>query len=158
MKQLVVFYSRTGATKALALSIAKTLGCDCEEIIDTKNRAGIIGYLRSGMEATLKKASEIELINKHPKDYSTIIIGTPVWALDMSSPIREYIQQNKEHFKNVAFFCTMGGSGGEKTVENMSKLAGKEPVAQLILRQSEVMRMTYANKLNEFTNKIKEIK
>ena len=38
-KILVVYYSRTGMTKKLALSIVDILGADGEEIIDTKKRA-----------------------------------------------------------------------------------------------------------------------
>ncbi|MEI8008008.1 MAG: hypothetical protein WCI00_00755 [bacterium] len=38
-KILVVYYSRTGMTKKLALSITDMLGADSEEIIDTKKRA-----------------------------------------------------------------------------------------------------------------------
>ena len=39
MKSLVVFYSRTGATKLVGESLAEMLDCDSEELFDTKNEA-----------------------------------------------------------------------------------------------------------------------
>jgi flavodoxin len=41
-KILVVYYSRTGMTKKLANSIANLLFADIEEIVDTKNRSGLM--------------------------------------------------------------------------------------------------------------------
>jgi flavodoxin len=43
-KVLVVYYSRTGATRTLAEALAKALQADIEPIIDRKNRSGIFGY------------------------------------------------------------------------------------------------------------------
>jgi flavodoxin len=45
MKALVVFYSRTGATKQVAEALAESLNCDSEELIDTKKRGGPLGFL-----------------------------------------------------------------------------------------------------------------
>ena len=41
-KTLVLYYSRTGTTKKLATFIGDVLGADVEEIIDTKNRSGVM--------------------------------------------------------------------------------------------------------------------
>jgi flavodoxin len=41
-KNLVVYYSRTGVTKKLALSIANMLDANREEIVDMKKRSGVI--------------------------------------------------------------------------------------------------------------------
>ena len=100
MKALVVFYSRTGATKKVAVEIAESLKCDIEEIIDLHNRKGAIGYLKSGMHATLKKPAKIKKSRKNPASYGTVIIGTPIWSFNVSSPVRAYLMQNKGKIKN----------------------------------------------------------
>ena len=41
-----------------------------------------------------------------------IILGTPVWAHNMCSPMRSYITAQKERFRAIAVLCTQGGSGG----------------------------------------------
>jgi len=110
MKTLVVYYSRTGTTRKVAEAIAGILRCDIEEVVDTKKRSGILGWLRSGRDAGSKKLTTIEKIKMHPNLYDVVIIGTPVWNNKMSTPIRTYISEYREHFKEVAFFCTQDGS------------------------------------------------
>jgi hypothetical protein len=73
----------------------------------------------------------------------------------MSTPIRTYISENKDKFKNVAFFCTEGGSGGEKCFENMSVLCDKEPVATLELNKDEIKEGIHIKKIKEYVDKIK---
>ncbi|MDD5649900.1 MAG: flavodoxin [Candidatus Nanoarchaeia archaeon] len=153
MKILVVYYSRTGTTKTVAEEIKKELNCDIDEITDDVDRKGPIGYLLSGKEATLKQLTKIKT-KKDPSKYELIIIGTPVWSFTMSTPIRSYISKYKEKFKNVAFFCTLSGSGSEKTLKDMEILSKKFTKHKLSLKTLDVKNNNYEEKLKKF---IKEI-
>ncbi|MEA2036667.1 MAG: flavodoxin [Nanoarchaeota archaeon] len=155
MKCLVVYYSRTGVTKEVGDKIANSLGCDVEEVKSAKNRKGVIGYLLSGKEAMKKTPANIEKVKKDSASYDMVIVGTPVWAWNMSSPIRMYLRVNKDRIKKVAFFCTQGGSGAEKTFLEMGKIIGSNPVATLDLKTVEVKKEDYSSKVNEFTSKFK---
>ena len=66
MKILVVYYSRTGNTRKVAEEIENTLNCDIEEIIDTKNRSGLLNYITSGFQASRKKLTTLENIKNDP--------------------------------------------------------------------------------------------
>jgi flavodoxin len=156
MSILIIFYSRTGTTKKVANLIAENLNCDSEEIFDTKNRKGFFGYIKSAIDAIRKKLTTLEEINKNPESYDLIGIGTPIWASNMSTPIRTYIVENKEKFKKVAFFCTEGGRGGEKCFERMAKLCDKDPVATLEIKTKEIKKETHLEKIEEFKNKLKK--
>jgi flavodoxin len=149
MKTLLVFYSRTGTTKKLAQEISKNLKCDVEEIFDTKNREGIFGYLKSGRDASLKKFTKIEKTKKNPAKYDLVVIGTPVWVGNMSTPIRTYIYQNRDNFKKIAFFCTFGGSGAEKTFRDMENICNKKPIATLQLKTKQLISNNFGE-LKEF--------
>lgn len=59
MKTLVVFYSRTGNTKKMAKILAKELHADIDEIVDLKNRKGILGYIFSGRDAMKQLKTKI---------------------------------------------------------------------------------------------------
>jgi flavodoxin len=155
MKALVVFYSRTGMTKKIANAISASLDADIEEIEDVKSRRGVIGFLKSGREATLKKLADIRETKKNPSVYDIAIIGTPVWAANISSPVRTYLSQNNGRFKRVAFFCTMGGSGDSRPFKEMETVCGLKPVALLALKTEEVSKGAYAKKVEEFVYKIR---
>lgn len=154
MKSLVVYYSRTGVTKKVAEQIAKNLKSDIEEIIDTKDRSGPVGYLIAGRDAATKKLTKIQPIKNNPSEYDIIFIGTPVWVGNMSTAIRTYIHENKDKFKKVVFFCTQGGAGAEKTFNHMQELCNKTPISTLTLLTKEISNNAYTEKVKKFTNKI----
>lgn len=161
-KTLIVFYSRTGTTKKVAWKIlelfkSRKINCDIEEIIDTKDRSGAIGYLFAGKDATLKSLTRIKKTKINLNKYDLIVIGTPVWAFTMSTPIRTYISQNKASMKKsswVAFFCTQGGSGSERTFKAMEELCGKKPISVLEMTTKEVMQNLSGKKVEMFVEKI----
>ncbi|MFX0188685.1 MAG: flavodoxin family protein [Candidatus Hodarchaeota archaeon] len=155
MTSLVIFYSRTGTTKRVANTVSEKLSCDCEEIFDTKNRLGFFGWLRSGKDAMMKKLTILKEINKNPESYDLIIIGTPIWSSNMSTPIRTYITDNKDKLKNVAFFCTEGSRGGEKCFKKMAILCDKEPVATLEIKKKDIKKEIHLDKINAFIQEIK---
>ncbi|MBU2540843.1 MAG: hypothetical protein KJ593_02975 [Candidatus Omnitrophica bacterium] len=156
MKPLVVFYSRTGITKQVAEDISNVLGCDDEEIIDTKDRSGAKGYVIAGKDAVMKKGTVIEEVKKDPASYDLVIIGTPVWGFTMACAIRTYIEQKKEALKRVAFFITQGSAGGKKTLQDMEKLCGQKPVALMEVLEKEVKRGQAFDKVKEFVDEIKK--
>lgn len=154
MKCLVVYYSRKGTTKKIGELISNELNCDFEEIYDTKKRSGILGFLRSGKDATLGKLTVIKKIEKNPEVYELIILGTPVWNRRVSSPIRTYIAENKSKFRNVAFFCTEGKKGGKRTFELMANLCDKTPISTLELTKKGIKKGLLNEEITKFTREI----
>ena len=149
-KILVACYSRTQTTKKLAEELAQKLGADIEEIKDTVDRSGGMGYLLSGKDATLRKLTTLEKTEKNPREYDLVIIGTPIWSWNMSVPIRTYHTEHKGEFPKVAFFCTMGGSGEKRAFAEMSEIIGKKPVATLAMKTVEVVKATAREKIDSF--------
>lgn len=157
MKTLIVYYSRTGTTRKIAENISKALNADIEEIIDLKNRKGIIGYIMAGRDAMKNRLTRIKPIDKKPSKYDLIIIGSPVWAWSLSAPVRTYVHQNKPYMKGkkFAYFCTMGGSGFEKLFAQLEELTGQRSIATLTLTTKEVVKNQYKEKVKDFVEKIK---
>jgi flavodoxin len=155
LKILIVFYSRTGTTKKLAEEISKCIeNCEVEEIFDTQKREGTAGYLASGKDAVLKKKARIKETKKNPADFDLVIIGTPVWVLTMSSPIRTYIIKNKNRFKRIALFCTMGSMGEDNTFMDMEKLCDKKAMATCAIKTGEVVNNDFADEIRDFIDEI----
>ena len=155
MKALVVYYSRTGHTGKVAAELAKELQCDKEEIVDTVNRSGPIGWLQSGRQASSNAMTKLKPMEKDPAQYDIVIIGTPVWAANVSTPARTYIAENKAKFKKVAFFLTLGSRGAEATLKNMTELSGKTPAGTLAITAKDLSSGAYADSVKKFAAELK---
>lgn len=137
-KDLVVYFSRSGRTRRLAESLARAFGADVDEIRERRDRAGILGYLRSGYEAV--KGVEPRLLPPvcDPRDYRRVIIGGPVWGGHACSPVRAWLVRHRRALREVAFFCTYGGSGAEHALDEMARLAGRPPRTTLAVLARDV--------------------
>ena len=149
-KTLLVYYSRTGTTRAVAEAISAALPCDVEEIIDTKNRLGILGYLRSGFDAFFERPSTLKPTRYNPTDYDLVIVGTPVWNASLSAPVRTYLTTHKGKPKKVAFFCTYGGSGSRRVLGQMADASGVKAIDVLDVREGEVKRGEHVPRVRSF--------
>ena len=154
MRVLIVYYSRTGTTKKVAEILKQKLNCDSEEIIDTKDRKGPMGYMLGGRDAMKEILTEIKPIEKNPADYDLVIIGTPDWASNMTPAIRTYITAQKDKLKKVAFLVTYSGSGLEKTLKRIGDLSGIQPTATLDFKTAEVAKNQTEEKINQFIAKL----
>ena len=152
MKTLLVYYSRTNVTKKIAEMIQKEINCDIEEITDNDKYAGKIGFMKGGMNASMGRTSKINPISKNPADYDLIIIGTPVWASNIATPVYTYLKKYEQDIKNVASFCTCMNSGFEKTLENISKVTGKEQISTMFLTSEDILNPD--EKINTFIQEI----
>lgn len=156
MKTLIIYYSRTGITKKVAEQLQGAFQADIEEVFDTIDRSGVKGYILSGRDASFNIAARIKEIKSNLKEYDLIIIGTPIWAFTMATPIRSLILQEKENFSKLAFFCTKGGEGEQKVFKHMKQLTAKEPLATLSLLSKEVLKEEISEKLDNFIQTVKE--
>ncbi|BDG02673.1 flavodoxin family protein [Anaeromyxobacter oryzae] len=152
---LVAHYSRSGRTRRIAEELAEALGADLEPIRDRTDRRGIVGYLRSGFESLLAASGPIERPAHDPGRYDLVVVGTPVWASGLSTPVRTWLWMEHDRLPRVAFFLTHGGSGAARVFGQMTRLAGK-PVATLALREGEIDRDRHAEKLAAFAAEVQQ--
>lgn len=153
MKSLVAFYSRTGNTKIVAEALAGALGADIEPIVsDTEGK----GMGRLVLETLLKTRARIGAIRNDPSSYDLIVVGTPIWAHNVSGPVRTYLEQNKNKFKSVAVFCTYGGSGSERALKTMEKLCGRPALGKLDVVERDIKSSEYIGNVERFAAKLLE--
>lgn len=158
MKTLVVFTSRTGYCRHLAMEIAEVLDADAEEVVDLKSRHGILGYISSRLDAWNGRPAEIvaPAPHKHPRHYGMVVIGTPVWAGRITPAIRTYLRRYAKHMVRVAFFVTLGASGPKAAFGQLAELAGRKPIATLSVRKLEMKSNAYLPKTTAFVDKVKK--
>jgi len=127
MKTLIVFYSRKGRTRAAAAALATELGADLEEIRERRARKGFLGFIRSGFEASTRRIVPILPLTKRLADYERVIIGTPVWAGSISSPVRSFLVAHAEELPEVGYLLTHGDRKNPyvRVMDEMDALVGK---------------------------------
>lgn len=149
-KILIVYYSVSGHTQQIAEAIAAKCGAHIEVIRAVRKHTGIFGYWRAARESVKKMLAAIKPVEKNPEDYDLVVIGTPVWVGKMSSPIRRYLQEHEHQFKRAAFFCTQGGTGGDRVLQEMADLCNKIPTANLIVSAKDFKSDGFQNKISVF--------
>ena len=138
MKTLVVYYSMSGNTEYVANKIKENLGADLLRLVPIKEypSKGFRKFLWGGKSAIMKDTPKLEEYEFNKEEYDTIVLGTPVWASNMTPPLRTFINDHKEELKekNIAVYACFLGSGGKETIESIKKLVGVESLkASLIL-------------------------
>jgi flavodoxin len=136
-KTLIVYHSRSGQTRRVAQALARRLDADIEEIRIVQPMHGWLGYALCALESLAELTPALRPMRKDPAGYDLVVIGTPVWFWNLSSPVRSWLEQHRPKHR-VAFFCTMGGSGSGRAFSTMTALAGREPVATLALIDREI--------------------
>lgn len=136
-KVLVIYYSDTGNTEKVAQHIANETAAVIEAIGTPVFGKGIWNYLKRAWYALRKKVISINDIKNDPAQFDLVIIGSPVWAGHVASPVRSYLMKYSCKISNIAFFVTLGGSGGEGAFKDMKDLSGLKPEAELIINQND---------------------
>lgn len=94
-KTLIIHFSKTGNTKAVCESLQKALGADIIEVKDISQ-----GKTKKGELPAIEPKS-IDLTN-----YSSVIIGSPIWGAQIAPAIKAVFKNNNFKGKKVALFTT----------------------------------------------------
>lgn len=124
-KALVVYFSCTGNTKAVAQKISKLTGADLYEIISTDPYTDEdLNYNNDNCRANKEMndpdarpaigSNAIDISN-----YDIVFIGYPIWWGTMPRIINTFLDTYDLSDKTVMPFCTSGGSGISKSVSDM---------------------------------------
>ena len=130
-KILVVYYSLSGNTARVARDIARLARADIEVLrdFDREPRLGFLGYVKAVMDALRGKPGRLGSVACEPRNYSLVIIGTPVWAGCMTPAVRAYLERFKADLTHVAFFVTSGNTNASKVVLPMEAIVGHKAEA-----------------------------
>jgi flavodoxin len=154
VKSLVVYYSRTGNAKFVAETIAAELGSDIEEIVDLKNRAGKIGWISAGRDASGGKQTKIAPTKKVAADYDLLIIGTPIWAWSPTPAIKTYVGKNDLTGKKVALFFTFDSNLRQAVEKTKALMPNSIFVGELALTKALDNKAESEKKISAWCNSL----
>jgi len=117
MATIILYYSHSGKTKALAEKQAAETGADIFEVCEVKKRNGFTAFIPGCCLSMGMKSSAIEPIAADLDAYDEIVIMGPIWAGKPAPAVNSIIGLLPAG-KTVSLHCTAGG--GEA---NLSKTA-----------------------------------
>ena len=103
-KILIVYYSLTGNTKFIAEALRDSIEADILELKPIKelNAESSSRFIWGGYQSTMKKK---------PK----LVLGSPVWAWNISPPMRSFLSKFNLTGKKVALWMCHAGDGIKAT-------------------------------------------
>lgn len=129
---LVVYYSATGNTKAVANTIAGATGGDLFELEPTEPYTDAdLDWTDDSSRVSVEHENEaerdVELVAdtvENFADYDTIFIGYPIWWGIAAWPVDTFIEANDFTGKTVIPFATSSSSGLGESGELLAEMAG----------------------------------
>ena len=131
-KTLVVYYSATGNTKAVAEMIAEETNGDLFEIEPQDPYINEdLNWTDENSRVTREYENEdernVELVSTtvdNWEDYGTVFVGYPIWWGIAAWPVNTFVENNDFTGKTVVPFCTSSSSGLGQSGELLAQAAG----------------------------------
>lgn len=155
MKALVVYYSLSGNTRTVATALAADLGADIEELRCSRYSSGFRGYFQACYDSWKGNLPPIEALVHAPSQYDLVVIAGPIWMFHPATPVRAYLKLERSRLPRVAFVLTHGGSAEERSLREMEEIAGKAPLATIVVREMDVKAQRFASALSSFEAKLR---
>ena len=122
-KILVLYYSQTSNTKAVAALIAQKLNADIEEIVPVEPYDGDFQATldRSAKEREEGITPEINSLKSDVGKYDIIFLGYPIWFGTYAPPVATFLKQVDLSDKTLVPFCTFGSGGLESSIRDLKE-------------------------------------
>jgi flavodoxin len=120
-KTLILYYSRTGNTRAACEALQKELGADMQEIRDLNSRDKGFGMVAGMFKTILGMRTKIEPATVDFEPYDHIIISAPIWAGTFGLAMSTFVKRNSFEGKDVIIFITADSFMKEKPRQRHTK-------------------------------------
>lgn len=124
-RRLVVYFSRMGYGKKLALEEANRTGAELYEIRSTERTQGTLGFWWCGRYGMHHWAMPIEPISVDLAAYDHVTICSPIWVFALAAPVRAFCQAAAGQVKEVDYILVHhNNSPYENAAQEMDALLG----------------------------------
>lgn len=125
MKTIIIYYSFTRNNQQLAQEMQQRLNCDLYQIEEAGRRFGISILL----DLVFKRKPRIKSCPLALRLYDQCIFVGPVWAGEVATPLKTFLEKEKAGINRYSFISVCGGAAGqkEKLANSLTTLVGKAP-------------------------------
>ena len=105
LKGNIIFYTRTGKTRAVAEAIKEVYAYDLQEIIDLRDRSGLLGYISGVIDILFRPITKISPKELNLDSYNLLYIGAPIWGNRFPPAITTFFSTARFSDKKVILFA-----------------------------------------------------
>lgn len=145
MRTLIVYYSLTKNNETLAWELQQKLNCDIQRIEEIRKRTNLTIIL----DLLFKRKPEIKRSKNPISLYDKIILIAPIWDTNVATPMKSFIEMERNNFKEYSFITVCSGRPGqlEKITHDLEELAGKVPLTVEELKVNDLLPFEQKNKV-----------
>ena len=132
VKPLILYYSQTGATEAVAQELQTATGADIESIELVNPYSGTYDetIARVSQEMEDGVLPELNPLKSDLSKYDVIFLAYPIWFGTYATPIASLVKDYDFAGKKVVTVCTFGSGGVEPAVQDLKKALPKAVIAE----------------------------
>jgi len=159
---LVVYYSRSGNTEAMAREVARKFNADIVKIKAERYSLDYQGWRNAGKDADDK----VTMVQISPeivdmKKYRLVFIGSPIWWYRPAPPLWTFVEKNNFKEKNVILFNTFNSRFKSEEIEKFRReieKTGGRLVDHIFIRRGRVYYQKSGEQLIKESREIVEEK
>ncbi|MBL0713936.1 MAG: hypothetical protein JJV98_09550 [Desulfosarcina sp.] len=155
---LVVYYSRSGNTEAMAREVARTFNADIVKIEAERYPLDYQGWRNAGNDAD-DKVTMVQITPEivDMEKYRLVFIGSPIWGYRPAPPLWTFVEKNDFQEKNVILFNTFNSRFKSGEIEKfrgaLAKKGGKL-IDHIFIRRGRVYYQKSGEQLLEESREI----
>ena len=155
---LVVYYSRSGNTEAMAREVARKFNADIVKIEAGRYSLDYQGWRNAANDAddkvTMVRISP-EIVNM--RKYRLVFIGSPIWWYRPAPPLWTFVEKNNFKEKNVILFNTFNSRFKSEEIEKFQgeiEKKGGRLIDHIFIRRGRVYYQKSGEQLLEESQEI----
>lgn len=150
MKPLIVYYSHTGNNESLAFQLKDEIGCRVLKLNENKKRKKISIML----DFMFNRNANLSRYQLDRNEHDLLILVAPVWGGRIASPIRAFIEKERNNIHKYFFITLCNGVDGqkEKLTAELSSIIQEEPLGVVELWINRLLPEDQRNKINHTFN------
>lgn len=162
-KTVIIYYSLEGHTHLIAQKMSEQLDCPTIRLLLKKEFSKTNAFFKfffAGQSAVFHFKPELANEKIDLSAYDTLILATPVWAENMSSPIRSFLSSYDLAGKKVFLVSNSDGGSQKKCLASMRKLLPKSEIKKDVsfVKVTEETYISHKDRLDSFCKGISAIK
>jgi flavodoxin len=156
---LVLYYSRSGKTEAMAREIARKFQADIVNIKAETYGQGVSGILKANRDAWNKRTAVIEPETIDISNYRLIFLGSPIWWYRPAPPLWTFVEKNDFQGKVVVLFNTFNSRFKPEEIQEFQELVenkGGRFLDHIYVRRGRIYNQLSGSELIEEVQKLLE--